>query len=57
MYKIAQKYTINYIGKYVVFGVVIEGHEVIDKLNKVQTDRNDRPIDNIRIIDCGEIYI
>jgi len=39
-----------------VFGKVIEGYEVVDKISKVQRDRNDKPlqditINNIKIID------
>lgn len=42
-------------GKHVVFGIIIRGYEIIDELNNSETDRNDRPIKNIRIIDCGKI--
>lgn len=34
---------------YTVFGEVIEGLEVIDKIAGVKTDRNDRPKENIRM--------
>lgn len=37
-------------GQYTVFGEVIEGMEVIDNIEKVETDRNDRPTTDIRII-------
>ena len=40
-------------GKHVVFGEVISGFEIVDYLNKVKTDENDRPIDDIRIMNCG----
>lgn len=39
--------------KHVVFGEVVDGFELVDALNEVETDRNDKPLDNIRIIDCG----
>lgn len=42
-------------GKHVVFGKVIEGFEIIDYLNNVETDQNDTPINNIIIHDCGVI--
>lgn len=42
-------------GKHVVFGEVIEGFEIIDKLETVPTDRNDRPTDDIVIKECGEM--
>ena len=42
-------------GKHVVFGEVIKGFQIIDGLNKVNTDETDRPIDDITIMDCGII--
>jgi peptidylprolyl isomerase len=33
-----------------VFGVVIEGMDVVDQIAKVQTDVNDRPLQEVRII-------
>ncbi|HYX06258.1 MAG TPA: peptidylprolyl isomerase [Bacteroidales bacterium] len=36
-------------GSYTVFGQVIEGLDVIDKIASVQTDSNDRPLKNIPI--------
>lgn len=35
---------------YTVFGEVVKGMNVVDSIAKVQTDRLDRPINNIRII-------
>jgi peptidyl-prolyl isomerase D len=40
-------------GKHVVFGEVIHGFSLIDGLNKVPTDENDKPNDNYTILDCG----
>ena len=37
-------------GAYTVFGEVISGMDVIDKIEKVETDRSDRPTEDIRII-------
>ncbi|MDE5608127.1 MAG: peptidylprolyl isomerase [Muribaculaceae bacterium] len=37
-------------GQYTVFGEVIEGMDIIDELQKVATDRNDRPTDDIKIL-------
>ena len=32
-----------------VFGTVLEGMEVADKISKVDTDRGDRPLTDVRI--------
>lgn len=37
-------------GAYTVFGQVIEGLEVIDAIQKVATDENNRPIEDVRIL-------
>ena len=37
-------------GDYTVFGEVIDGMDVIDKIEKAETDGRDRPKDDIRII-------
>ncbi len=37
-------------GTYTVFGEVIDGMDVIDAIQSVETDRNDRPIEDIKII-------
>jgi peptidyl-prolyl cis-trans isomerase B (cyclophilin B) len=37
-------------GQYTVFGEVIEGMDVVDKIQQVQTDKNDRPLEDIRIL-------
>lgn len=36
-------------GKHTIFGFVAEGLEVLDKLNKIYVDNNNRPMVNIRI--------
>lgn len=36
-------------GKYTVFGEVIEGLDIVQKIQDVQTDSNDRPLQDIRI--------
>ncbi len=37
-------------GEYTVFGEVLEGMEVVDKIQQVKTDRNDRPQEDVKII-------
>jgi peptidyl-prolyl cis-trans isomerase B (cyclophilin B) len=38
-----------------VFGEVTEGLDVVDRIQKVQTDDYDRPIDDVRILRAREI--
>ena len=37
-------------GTYTVFGEVIEGLDIVDKIAAVQTDSNDKPVNDIKII-------
>lgn len=37
-------------GNYTVFGEVLEGLEIVEKISKVDTDRADRPLEDVRII-------
>lgn len=37
-------------GQYTVFGRVIDGMDVVEKIEKAETDRNDRPLTDIAII-------
>ncbi len=43
-------------GLHVVFGEVIDGFEIVKKLNITKTDSDDKPIDNIVISDCGIFF-
>jgi peptidylprolyl isomerase len=36
--------------KHPVFGKVVEGMDVVDRIGKVQTDSNDRPVTPVRIV-------
>ena len=42
-------------GQYTVFGEVSEGLDVVDRIQKVQTDDYDRPIDDVRILRAYEV--
>jgi peptidylprolyl isomerase len=50
------QFFINLVGnnfldtKHPVFGKVVEGMDVVDKIAKVKTDANDRPVTNVTII-------
>lgn len=37
-------------GQYTVFGEVVEGMDVVEKILAAQTDKNDRPLEDIRIL-------
>ena len=37
-------------GQYTVFGEIVEGLDVVDAIQQVATDKNDRPLDDIRIL-------
>lgn len=39
-------------GEYTVFGEVLEGFDVIDKIQRVKTDRGDRPEEDVKIIEA-----
>lgn len=38
--------------KHVVFGEIINGQNIIDKLNNIETDERDRPYEDIKILNC-----
>lgn len=42
-------------GAYTVFGEVVSGMDVVEKIEKAQTDPNDRPLEDIRIISAKVI--
>lgn len=42
-------------GQYTVFGEVVEGMDVVDKIEKAETDGRDRPVSDIRIISMKEV--
>jgi cyclophilin family peptidyl-prolyl cis-trans isomerase len=38
-----------------VFGRVVKGMEVVRQIAKVEVDDKDKPIEDIRIVNCGEL--
>ena len=51
-----KKYSMNHggtphlDGAYTVFGEVIKGIEVVNDIQQVATDRNDRPLEDVKIL-------
>lgn len=42
-------------GKHTVFGRVINGYDICALAEKVKTGAQDKPLQTIRIVDCGEL--
>jgi cyclophilin family peptidyl-prolyl cis-trans isomerase len=41
--------------KHVVFGHVVEGMEIVRKIENVETVGSDKPLLDVIIVDCGEL--
>jgi len=37
-------------GKYTIFGVVTKGFAVVDSIEKVETDKNDKPVNDVKLV-------
>ncbi|KAG8440336.1 hypothetical protein GDO86_006184 [Hymenochirus boettgeri] len=44
-------------GKHVVFGKVLEGQDVVRKIESTKTDARDKPLKDVVIADCGKIEV
>ena len=42
-------------GEYTVFGEVVEGMDIVDKIQQLKTDRSDRPEEDVKIINVSVI--
>lgn len=42
-------------GEYTVFGEVVEGLDIVDKIQQVKTDRGDRPEEDVKIINVSVV--
>ena len=42
-------------GRHVVFGEVVSGFDVVEKISKTKTLAGDKPAEKIIIVKCGEI--
>ena len=51
--------TLNHIpwfdGKHVIFGQIINGMDIIEQIENIETDKDDKPLTKITIVNCGEI--
>ena len=52
---ITLKYIPWFDGKHVCFGQIINGMEIIDEIEELETDNEDKPLVDIVIENCGEI--
>eukprot|EP00483_Globobulimina_turgida_P006336 UN06346 len=43
--------------KHVVFGKVIDGKDIVNKIESIETDSNDRPLTTISISKCGQLKL
>ena len=39
--------------KHVVFGIILEGYDIIKKIEKLDVNNDDKPLEEVRIVKCG----
>lgn len=44
-------------GKHVVFGKVVEGMDIVSKIERTQVDNRDRPVEKVFISATGELPV
>ena len=44
-------------GKHVVFGEVLEGYDIVEKIENVKTASGDKPIEAVKIVKSGELEV
>lgn len=44
-------------GRHVVFGEVLEGYELIDKIQNFKTSPGDKPVKTVKIAKSGELEV
>jgi peptidyl-prolyl isomerase G (cyclophilin G) len=42
---------------HVIFGHVVGGKEVVREIEELDTDKKDRPMQDARIVNCGELEL
>lgn len=42
-------------GRHVVFGEVLEGYEIVDAIQNVETGSRDKPKEDVKIVKSGEL--
>lgn len=42
-------------GRHVVFGEVLEGYDIVEKIENTKTGPNDRPVEEVKIVKSGEL--
>lgn len=47
--------SLRLLQSYSVFGRVVKGMEVVQQIAKVEVDDKDKPIEDVRIVNCGEL--
>ena len=44
-------------GRHVVFGEVLEGYDIVEKVENVKTQTGDKPVETVKITKSGELEV